>query len=96
MGKPPWFKPRRYKHFDVPIGRDWANALTPEHVSAHSWSPLLHWIKETPRYRLNDQGVMELKIKPRDIMHASHRDACILAKSAGPPRIGRYRTSGPM
>lgn len=80
MGKPPWFKPRRYKHFDVPIGRDWANALTPEHVSAHSWSPLLHWIKETPRYRLNDQGVMELKIKPRDIMHTSHRDACILAK----------------
>lgn len=80
MGKPPWFKPRHYKHFDVPIGRDWANALTPEQVAAHAWSPLLHWIKETPRYRLNDQGVMELKVKPRAIMHASHRDACILAK----------------
>jgi RNA-directed DNA polymerase len=80
MAKPSWFKPRHYKHFDVPIGSDWATALTPEHVSAHSWSPLLHWIKETPRYRLNDQGVMELKVKPRDIMHASHRDACILAK----------------
>lgn len=25
-------------------------------------------------------GVMELKVKARDIMHASHRDACILAK----------------
>lgn len=80
MAKPPWFKPRHYKHFDVPIGPEWAAALTPEQVAAHSWSPLLHWIKETPRYRLNDQNVMELKVKPRDIMHASHRDACILAK----------------
>ena len=77
MAKPPWFKPRHYKHFDVPIGPDWATAITAEQVAAHAWSPLLHWIKETPRYRLNDQGVMELKVKPRDIMHASHRDACI-------------------
>ncbi len=80
MAKPSWFKPRHYKHFDVPIGPEWAAALTPEQVAAHAWSPLLHWIKETPRYRLNDQGVMELKVKPRDIMHASHRDACVLAK----------------
>lgn len=80
MAKPSWFKPRHYKHFDVPIGPKWAAALTPEQVAAHAWSPLLHWIKETPRYRLNDQNVMELKVKPRDIMHASHRDACILAK----------------
>lgn len=80
MAKPPWFKPRHYKHFDVPIGPDWATAVTAGQVATHAWSPLLHWIKETPRYRLNDQGVMELKVKPRDIMHASHRDACILAK----------------
>lgn len=80
MAKPPWFKPRHYKHFDVQVSSDWATALTSEQVAAHAWSPLLHWIKETPRYRLNDQGVMELKVKPRDIMHASHRDACILAK----------------
>jgi RNA-directed DNA polymerase len=80
MAKPSWFKPRHYKHFDVPIGPQWAAALTSEQVTAHAWSPLLHWIKETPRYRLNDQNVMELKVKPRDIMHASHRDACILAK----------------
>lgn len=80
MAKPSWYKPRHYKHFDVPIGPEWAAALTPEQVAAHAWSPLLHWIKETPRYRLNDQNVMELKVKPRDIMHASHRDACILAK----------------
>ncbi len=80
MAKPPWFKPRRYRHFDVPIGAGWAAAITAEQVATHAWSPLLHWIKETPRYRLNDQNVMELTVKPRDIMHASHRDACILAK----------------
>lgn len=80
MAKPAWFEPRRYRHFDVPVSSDWAAALTPEQVAAHSWSPLLHWIKETPRYRLNDQNVMELTVKERDIMHASHRDACILTK----------------
>lgn len=80
MAKPAWFKPRHYKHFDVPIGPEWAAAITAEQVAAHAWSPLLHWVKETRRYRLNDQNVMELKVKPRDIMHASHRDACILAK----------------
>ncbi|MBN9146100.1 MULTISPECIES: reverse transcriptase domain-containing protein [unclassified Novosphingobium] len=80
MTKPPWFKPRQYKHFDVPIGREWATELSSDQVAAHSWSPLLHWIKETPRYRLNDQNVMELKVKARDIMHPSHRDACIMSK----------------
>lgn len=80
MGKPAWFTPRKYKHFDVPVSEEWAAAVTPEQVSAHSWSPLMHWIKETPRYRMNASGKMEFKIKPRDIMHASHRDACILSK----------------
>jgi RNA-directed DNA polymerase len=80
MAKLPWFKPRNYKHFDVPIGSDWAAAITPVQVSTHAWSPLLHWVKETPRYRLNDHNMMEIKVKERDIMHASHRDACILAK----------------
>lgn len=80
MGKPAWFTPRKYKHFDVPVSEEWATAVTPAQVSAHSWSPLMHWVKETPRYRMNASGKMELKVKPRDIMHASHRDACILSK----------------
>ena len=77
MAKPSWFKPRRYRHFDVPIGSEWAATLTPEQVVAHPWSPLLHWIKETPRYRPLDGKTV---VKARDIMHASHRDACILSK----------------
>jgi len=80
MGKLVWFTPRKYKHFDVPVSLEWAAAVTPERVSAHSWSPLMHWVKETPRYRMNASGKMELKVKLRDIMHASHRDACILSK----------------
>lgn len=77
MAKPSWFKPRRYRHFDVPIGSEWATALTPGQVVAHPWSPLLHWIKETPRYRPLEGKTV---VKARDIMHASHRDACILSK----------------
>jgi hypothetical protein len=77
MAKPSWFKPRKYRHFDVPICSDWATALTPDQVVAHSWSPLLHWIKETPRYRPLDGKTV---VKARDIMHASHRDACVLSK----------------
>ncbi|CDO36125.1 reverse transcriptase domain-containing protein [Novosphingobium sp. KN65.2] len=77
MAKPSWFKPRRYRHFDVPIVSEWATTLTPEQVVAHPWSPLLHWIKETPRYRPLDGKTV---VKERDIMHASHRDACILSK----------------
>ena len=77
MAKPSWFKPRRYRHFDVPIGSEWATALTPDQVVAHPWSPLLHWVKETPRYRPLDGKTV---VKARDIMHASHRDACILSK----------------
>ena len=77
MAKPSWFKPRKYRHFDVPIGSEWATALTPDQVVAHPWSPLLHWVKETPRYRPLDGKTV---VKERDIMHASHRDACILSK----------------
>jgi len=77
MAKLPWFKPRKYKHFDVPVGKEWADSVTPDQVAVHSWSPLIHWIKETPRYRPLDGKTLT---KSRDIMHASHRDACILAK----------------
>lgn len=77
MEKPQWFKPRNYRHFDVPVGVDWANAICPVSVSAHCWSPLFHWIKSTPRYKPNEGKTV---VKERDIMHASHRDACIFAK----------------
>jgi RNA-directed DNA polymerase len=77
MGKADWFKPRNYKHFDVPVGPAWAASLTPSNVVSHAWSPLLHWIKATPRYKPTEGKTV---MKERDIMHASHRDACILSK----------------
>ncbi len=85
MPKLAWFTPRKYKHFDVPVSVEWATAITPAQVSAHPWSPLMHWLKETPRYREigrdpNNKKIMGFKVKARAIMHASHRDACILSK----------------
>lgn len=79
MKRPSWFRPRGYPHFDAPIGVEWAlaNAVEPTFVSQHSWSPLIHRIKETKRYKPKDHKTVS---KKRDIMFASHRDACILAR----------------
>lgn len=77
MKRPAWFRPRGYPHFDAPIALDWALAVDPAFVSQHSWSPLIHRIKETKRYKAKDHKTVS---KKRDIMFASHRDSCILAK----------------
>ncbi len=77
MKRPDWFRPRGYFHFDVPVDAEWASAIRPKFVSQHSWSPLIHRIKETKRYKPKEHKTV---LKKRDIMFASHRDACILAK----------------
>ncbi len=77
MKRPFWFKPRGYSHFDAPVGVEWSLDINPALVSRHSWSPLIHRIKETKRYRPKHR---KTELKKRDIMFASHRDACILAK----------------
>lgn len=75
-----WFKPRGYKHFDVPVGTSFAESiLDASFVQRHSWSPLIHYEKETKRYSKNDG---KTRLKSRSIMYASHRDACILSKYA--------------
>lgn len=75
-----WFKPRGYKHFDVPVGASFAESvLDASFVQRHSWSPLIHYVKEIKRYSKSDG---KTRVKCRDIMYASHRDACILSKYA--------------
>jgi hypothetical protein len=76
-----WFKPRHYKHFDVPVGVKFANgaACDPRFVIANSWLPLIHYIKREKRYKPKDGKTV---FKNRDIMYASHKDACIIAKYA--------------
>ena len=72
-----WFKRRRYKHFDFPVGRTFAeNAMLPDFVKRHPFSPLIHYIKQTKRYNI-EEGKTPFKDRP--IMYSSHRDACILS-----------------
>lgn len=74
---PPWFRKRGYKHFDVPVGASFARgAQIPDFVAAHPFSPLIHFTKSVKRYKPK-KGMVETK--PRPIMYASHRDACILS-----------------
>lgn len=77
MKNPNWFRPRGYLHFDVPVKVEYGLALTPESVSAHVWSPLIHYIKTEKRYKVKDRKTVP---KERPIMFASHRDACILSR----------------
>jgi len=77
MKRPIWFRPRGYSHFDAPVGVEWSLKISPAFVSRHSWSPLIHRIKETKRYK---PKLHKTELKKRDIMFASHRDASILAK----------------
>jgi RNA-directed DNA polymerase len=72
-----WFKSRGYGHFDVPVGLKWAESINPYLVARHAWSPLIHYVKETKRYKVAERKTVP---KKRDIMFASHRDAAILAK----------------
>ena len=73
-----WFKTRGYRHFDAPVGSDYAEKVcNSEFVAGHSWLPLIHFVKRIKRYKKIDNKTV---YKDRDIMFASHRDACILGK----------------
>lgn len=75
---PHWFRPRAYRHFDVPVGLGFAKkASDPSFVVGHAWSPLISYVKRTKRYK-PDHG--KTVFKDRTIMYASHRDACILSR----------------
>jgi hypothetical protein len=78
--KPGWFKPRGYQHLDAPVGLSFtANAENADFVARHSFLPLLHYVKRTKRYKSEKN---KTEFKNRDIMYASHRDACILSRYA--------------
>lgn len=75
-----WFKHRAYRHFDVAVGEDFAAKIcNAQAVASHSWLPLIHYVKKQKRYKPNTG---KTQYKARDIMFASHRDACILSKYA--------------
>ena len=75
-----WFKPRGYRHFDAQVGASFAEHISKaQFVERHSWLPLIRYEKRTKRYKPDKHKTV---YKPRQIMYASHRDACILSKYA--------------
>ena len=54
-----------------------AKSCDPSMVASHSWLPLIHYVKRIKRYKEKEGKTV---YKDRDIMFASHRDACILGK----------------
>lgn len=78
---PVWFKPRRYRHFDLPVGDSFAQRVqNPDFVRLHSFVPLIHYTKSEKKYKkCPTTGARFTSIKDRPIKYASHRDACILS-----------------
>lgn len=75
-----WFRSRGYRHFDAPVGLNYAEKICDRSfVEQHSWLPLIHFVKKIKRYKRKERKTV---YKERDIMVASHRDACILSKYA--------------
>ncbi|WP_025320207.1 antiviral reverse transcriptase Drt2 [Granulibacter bethesdensis] len=76
-----WFKPRRYRHFDLPVNEAFARkVMDPASVSRHGFSPLIHYTKTERRYKkCSTTGERKITQKERPIKYAAHRDACILS-----------------
>lgn len=96
---PDWFKPRGYRHFDLPVDDKFAiRATNAVFVARHPFSPLLHYTKSEKRYKKDTKtGVRTITTKDRPIKYASHRDACILAYYAHLLNLAletRYLASG--
>lgn len=76
-----WLKPRRYRHFDLPVNDAFAQkAMNSAVVSRHAFSPLIHYTKTETRYKKCPKtGLRTITQKKRPIKYAAHRDACILS-----------------
>ena len=75
---PQWFKKRTYRHLDSPVGLPFIKKTeSAKFIADHCWAPFISYIKRTKRYK---PSINKTKFKNRDIMYASHRDACILSR----------------
>lgn len=82
MDELPWYKPRKYLHFDRPVGQKAAldYVSSPKKVAAHSFYPFITYTSVTLKYRLdNDSGLLVKNPKPRPISYAAHLDSHIYA-----------------
>lgn len=74
---PPWYRRRRYLHFDRPIGEKKATRIVklPDCVTKHSFYPLIKYQLVSKKIRKTEDGKIEFKEKTRDISYAAHVDA---------------------
>jgi RNA-directed DNA polymerase len=82
MDELPWYKSRKYLHFDRPVGQKVAldYVSSPQKVAAHSFYPFITYTSVILKYRLdNDRGVFVKNPKPRPISYSAHLDSHIYA-----------------
>jgi len=81
MTKPqPWYRKRRYIHFDPPIGCDKATTIVTDSkkVASHSFYPLISYHVTTKKLKRDEAtGKLVPKIKQRPISYAAHVDSHI-------------------
>jgi len=82
MDELPWYKPRKYLHFDRPLGQKPAfdYVSSPQKVASHSFYPFITYTSEILKYRFDtDRGVFTKNPKPRPISYSAHLDSHIYA-----------------
>ncbi|MGH2420775.1 antiviral reverse transcriptase Drt2 [Pseudomonas canadensis] len=78
----PWYKSRKYLHFDRPLGQKAAYdyVTTPKKVAQHSFYPFITYTSQVLKYRFdNDRGFFVKTPKARPISYAAHLDSHIYA-----------------
>lgn len=81
-----WYKPRRYLHFDSPIGLKSATKIVQDSskVSCHSFYPLIRYELESSKIKRDKTtGKLITKQKLRPIAFAAHLDSHIYSYYAG-------------
>lgn len=82
MSLPAWYRPRRYLHFDEPVGYAKAYAMVkdPVAVAKHSFWPLITYQIKSSKISEDDYtGDLVPSSKTRDISYAAHGDSHILS-----------------
>lgn len=78
----PWYKPRKYLHFDRPLGQKAAfdYVTSPAKVAQHSFYPFITFTSQVLKYRFDsDRGVFAKIPKSRPISYSAHLDSHIYA-----------------
>ena len=76
----PWYRARRYLHFDNPVGVRRAErvALRPKQVAGHAFYPFIEYSVASEKIKTDKKsGQIEKKYKTRPIAYAAHLDSQI-------------------